>query len=89
MDAPTRKFTYKFGKTYSLPLWGWFAGWKGVVNKGFHSYHALDEARWGESEWGSHCTLMQGVIPKGSKYFMGYSGQIVSSRIKIVKPYDS
>lgn len=95
--SPFEKFIYKSGKRQkSVKISpSYYNGWK--VHKGYHSYKkirmAVSKAKkmfWWEIDMGKILKHHIGVflVPTGAKYFLGTDGEIVSSDITYLMPYD-
>ena len=54
------------------------------VSKGFHSYIDLYRAHL-ESISNKNYIVCEAIVPKGSKYYLGTHGDIVSNQLKITK----
>jgi hypothetical protein len=83
--SPYRRFVYyprRIYKPVSLKVKGTFPYDK-VVHKGFHAFTSKSMARF----WCYKCdeVVVKMIIPKGSKYILGYNSEIVSSHIRFPK----
>jgi hypothetical protein len=93
--SPYRYMTYEIGETYSVPNFKKTDGFYddtvirsnktlhrvGQVDAGLHSLTrkgALDKLE----SWGSR-KIYTAVIPKGTKYIIGGSGEVVSLKLKV------
>lgn len=80
LKSPFEGFIYELNKQYSIwttPWWGYFSN---AMHKGFHSIHGnyyVDEDM-----------MVLCKIPKGSKYFIGVNGDVVSNKIELIKVID-
>ena len=90
--SPYRDHTYEMGKTYKSYLDNPRTGYRSrtLISKGIHSFRSKAAANKLIKELPSTLTswlnlvIVQCVIPKGSKYHLGYNLEIVSDKLKIV-----
>lgn len=94
--SPHRGAIYELGKEYRSRLgrtcfqeWGWTncGRWCVDINQGRHAWRTLKDAGY---SIGSGCcsytdVILRCVIPKGSEYFDGNDGDIVSTCIRLPK----
>lgn len=77
MTSPFMDFTYELNKLYSIKTNKFWNVFSTVVKKGFHSafqhYPACAN------------TIVLCKIPKGSKYYIGSHGDVVSTQIELIK----
>jgi len=79
LEAPYRiEFVYKLNKVYKLIMWGYLQIFMTNIKRGFHSHIK------GEFFLQSYKLMVLCRIPKGSKYYLGDKGDIVSNKIEIV-----
>ena len=72
-------FKYSFNTLYTIK--GKLTIYYGDVNEGFHAYRTK-KAYKNSFAWGNNrAVLVECTIPKGSEYFLGKNGDIVSNQI--------
>ena len=82
LSAPYRmhnEFVYELNKVYEIKKWGISQIFNKNINEGFHSmfkdyYHLMCYGK-----------IVLCKIPKGSRYYLGKHGDVVSNKIEIVK----
>ena len=77
--TPYRKMDIEFGKVYEVE--DMVANNNGEVNEGLHAFFKR-KACWHSS---SFERVFVAVVPKGSKYYVGAGGELVSDHLMILK----
>ena len=75
--SPYMTFRYELNRLYKLETKTFWNVFSRIVNEGFHSVY-------GNYPCLSHVTFLC-KIPKGSKYYLGSDGDVVSDQIEIVE----
>lgn len=82
MYSPYRRFRWQRGYNYyeDQPLIVGVDYRLFIIGKGLHAYQSRDDAH-GSFAYSSTSRIVEMIIPKGAKYFLGDNGDIVSDKL--------
>lgn len=83
--SAVKRFQYKRGIVYPYIGLEPVETFRSSIHAGYHSFKTKDRAELNRSFWHHECRVVKFIIPKGSKYYLGTNGDIVSTRIKFPK----
>lgn len=86
LRSPYKNFKYEKGFHYYedkklVPRIGINMGYYFVVNEGLHCFKDKIKAINYMNGWLFNCKIYEMIIPKGSKYFIGYDGDIATDNL--------
>lgn len=81
--SPYYEMEYKIGRTYKTKMKSNPYD-SNEINEGFHSFIRYSKALRETLNVAYPNIIVNGIIPKGSQYFLGINEDIVSNRIKLI-----